>query len=82
VSSAAERGSAPVATGYHRGGSPLYIGMPASHQAISVVLLAGSVLLCSDLARMRVDPLATLVAGGLVVLACLSIATMHTAMGW
>jgi hypothetical protein len=56
--------------------------MAASDHAIWVVLLAGSVLLCADLARMRFDPLATVVAGGLVVLVCLSIATAHTSVGW
>jgi hypothetical protein len=56
--------------------------MPVSDQAIWVVLLAGSTVLCVDLARMRADPLATVVAGGLVVLACLSIATIHASTGW
>jgi hypothetical protein len=56
--------------------------MAASHHAIWIVLLAGSLLLCVDLVRTRVDPLATVVAGGLVVLACLSIATIHASTGW
>ena len=56
--------------------------MAAAQHANWVVLLAGSVLLCADLARMRFDPLATVVAGGLVVLACLSIATVHAPVGW
>jgi hypothetical protein len=56
--------------------------MAASDHAIWIVLLAGSILLCVDLVRTRVDPLATAVAGGLVVLASLSIATIHTSMGW
>ena len=47
-----------------------------------VLLLAGSILLCVDLARMRVDPLATTVAGVLVVFASMAVATMYASVEW
>jgi hypothetical protein len=56
--------------------------MGASDHAIWIVLLAGSILVFVDLARMRIDPLATVVASGLVALAGLSVATIYMSTGW
>jgi hypothetical protein len=56
--------------------------MAAPERAMWFLLLSGSILLCVDLARMRFDPLATAVAGGLVVLACLSVGTISATTGW
>jgi hypothetical protein len=66
----------------HGAGSALYVGMAASHHAMWIVLLAGSILVFVDLARMRIDPLATVAASGLVALAGLSVATTYMPMGW
>lgn len=47
-----------------------------------VLLLAGSMLLYVDLARMRVDPLATAIAGALVLFVSLAVGTMYASINW
>jgi hypothetical protein len=59
--------------------------MAAAQQAIWIVLLAGSILLCELLARARVarlDPLATVATSGIAGVACLSIAALYMSAGW
>ena len=47
-----------------------------------VLLLAGSMLLYVDLARMRVDPFATAIAGALALLVSLSVGAMYASINW
>jgi hypothetical protein len=59
--------------------------MAASQQLIWIVLLAGSLLLCEQLARARVtrpDPRATVVTSGFVGLLCVSVAAVYGSAGW
>ena len=56
--------------------------MAAPERSLWFLLLAGSILLYVDLARMRIDPQATTAACGLVALACLSVGMSYAATGW
>jgi hypothetical protein len=56
--------------------------MAASERSMLAIVLAGSILLYVDLLRMRLDPLAIAVAGGLVVVASLSVGAFYASIDW
>jgi hypothetical protein len=59
--------------------------MAASILAIWIILLAGAISLCGLFAHaraVRLDPPATMLAGGLVSLACVAAASVYLSPDW